>query len=78
MSKTATLGQDGRYNLTPPIKPVDDALTFASVALIAVPAIGTYVLGIGADGGEHPAPLHRAAEVMAPRDALAALGYTLA
>lgn len=78
MSNTATLAADGLYDLSPAIKPFDDDLTFARVAVISSPSIGTYVFGVGVDGCEHPDPVRRSAEVTTPADALAALGYTLA
>lgn len=77
---TATLAPDGRYDLSEPIVPYTDDMTFARIAIYArsEPELrGTWALGVGQNGLEHPAPLLQTPLVLTPALALSVLGYTL-
>ena len=77
MNKTATLAQDGLYDLSEPLMPFADGLSFSRLAAHTLPD-GTLVVGIGSDGQEHPVPLVPKEQAPTPAAALAVLGYTLA
>jgi hypothetical protein len=77
MSKTATLVQDGLYDLSEPLEPFADGMSFSRLAYHASSG-RMWLLGVGADGQEHPVPLVPNEPVLTPAVALAALGYTLA
>ncbi|GLI23501.1 hypothetical protein GGQ86_002961 [Xanthobacter flavus] len=77
MSKTATLAQDGYYDLSEPILPFSDGLSFMRLAYHASSG-RMWLLGVGSDGQEHAAPLLPNEPVLSPAAALVALGYELA
>ena len=77
MSKTATLAQDGLYDLSEPLEPFTDGLSFSRLAYHASND-KMWVLGVGSDGQEHSVPLLPNEPQIAPAAALSALGYTLA
>lgn len=80
MSNTVTLAQDGLYDLSEPILPFLDRLSFSRLSVRVHSSDeyrGTWVMGVGEDGLDHPAPLLQTPLVLEPDAAVAALGYTL-
>ena len=77
MENTATLTADGCYDLSVPIKPFEDDMTFPRLRLIEHPD-RTIVLALDWSGQDHPVPLHQSAGPVDAATALAAIGYTLA
>lgn len=77
---TATDVGGGFYDISPPIQPYKDGMTFSRLFIVIrddEEAKGTWVSPVGADGEVHPKPLLESPTVLSPAAALAPFGYTL-